>query len=816
MSTFDGQCREYPAICIDNFEKARTACFLSHPHKGSKLHPIHQPPRLCGLLTRPPTDLLLGLDNPRFDRPVYCSEITAGLLPCLQTGRDMDDGSRTYAHLEPWLRPIPLMQPTAVALDDGESVVVTLLPSNHCPGAVMFLFEGDNGTVLYTGDFRADPAFLTKHEALCSTTTTSGRVTPLLRPVDQIYLDTTLCHDTYDTFPSKDNSILSNDPLTLSSPLSIPTRPTRPSSLTAALSATRKSGRLLRRRSIPRCGTIHVSPNTHALYTSLHPHVPHLRDVLTMSGATRFHSCDAAGGCTDIARRKKVVMVRPGAVGWAAERPQRPDRKGKAVAGGVWDLYGDCVRRSVEMDVRGGGCRECVNLLFATHSSLAELQAFVRLLRPCSIFPTVLDRDRFTHSNVVTRFRDACRKDPRGVDVITGREKDAERGKAKMTARKVETTSLEIGRKRKSECLEKSSFESKNEEGIEVEEGSSRRGKADENNVEMILKSITTTTAITSKLDDAMIVNPSNHNSISPVHLHRTPAIEDPFLILSSSQDSIADETPSTSDGDDCQVMDLVAVNVHGTMKGKTDEVERRGTWVDPIVLSDGEENVVEVGRRRGAKTESTATVVPVKETQKELPKWVKRLRRDGGNRDRERDRINRGARGDEPIVVGELLAAETTHVEITPVLSIPSSPTSTVPPVPETAMHRATTSIPSDTILSISSTASIVSPIPETIHGETTPLDPVVSIASSIASSASLSHPISLFVAITPSPPLHSPSDALQPQPEEVIAVALEQDSDGSLPVDMDEVESIRREWEETGRGPLLGCCQTGNGGKA
>ncbi|RUP49934.1 hypothetical protein BC936DRAFT_140952 [Jimgerdemannia flammicorona] len=789
MSTFDGQCREYPAICIDNFEKARTACFLSHPHKGSKLHPIHQPPRLCGLLTRPPTDLLLGLDNPRFDRPVYCSEITAGLLPCLQTGRDMDDGSRTYAHLEPWLRPIPLMQPTAVALDDGESVVVTLLPSNHCPGAVMFLFEGDNG------DFRADPTFLTKHEALCSTTTTSGRVTPLLRPVDQIYLDTTLCHDTYDTFPSKQRSL---DAL-------VAIIDSYSSNTTFVLDCCTLGYEEIWSTVAQAFNTkIHVSPNTHALYTSLHPHVPHLRDVLTMSGATRFHSCDAAGGCTDIARRKKVVMVRPGAVGWAAERPQRPDRKGKAVAGGVWDLYGDCELHEGSLYDR--------NLLFATHSSLAELQAFVRLLRPCSIFPTVLDRDRFTHSNVVTRFRDACRKDPRGVDVITGREKDAERGKAKMTARKVETTSLEIGRKRKSECLEKSSFESKNEEGIEVEEGSSRRGKADENNVEMILKSITTTTAITSKLDDAMIVNPSNHNSISPVHLHRTPAIEDPFLILSSSQDSIADETPSTSDGDDCQVMDLVAVNVHGTMKGKTDEVERRGTWVDPIVLSDGEENVVEVGRRRGAKTESTATVVPVKETQKELPKWVKRLRRDGGNRDRERDRINRGARGD----VGELLAAETTHVEITPVLSIPSSPTSTVPPVPETAMHRATTSIPSDTILSISSTASIVSPIPETIHGETTPLDPVVSIASSIASSASLSHPISLFVAITPSPPLHSPSDALQPQPEEVIAVALEQDSDGSLPVDMDEVESIRREWEETGRGPLLGCCQTGNGGKA
>uniref|UniRef100_A0A8B9T299 5' exonuclease Apollo n=1 Tax=Anas platyrhynchos TaxID=8839 RepID=A0A8B9T299_ANAPL len=68
-------------------------------------------------------------------RPLYCSPLTARLLHHrLQVPRC-------------WIRPLEVGQSHAL----GEEVTVTLLDANHCPGAVMFLFEGAFGTILYTG-----------------------------------------------------------------------------------------------------------------------------------------------------------------------------------------------------------------------------------------------------------------------------------------------------------------------------------------------------------------------------------------------------------------------------------------------------------------------------------------------------------------------------------------------------------------------------------------------------------------------------------------------------------------------------------------
>ena len=73
---------------------------------------------------------------------------------------------------------------------EKETMTVSLIDANHCPGAVMFLFQGYFGNVLYTGDFRYTPDMFVE--------------TPLssLPPIDTLYLDNTYCTPT-SNFPTR-------------------------------------------------------------------------------------------------------------------------------------------------------------------------------------------------------------------------------------------------------------------------------------------------------------------------------------------------------------------------------------------------------------------------------------------------------------------------------------------------------------------------------------------------------------------------------------------------------------------------------------
>ncbi|XP_047722499.1 protein artemis isoform X1 [Prionailurus viverrinus] len=99
---------------------------------------------------------------------------------------------------------IEIETPTQISLVDEasgekEEIVVTLLPAGHCPGSVMFLFQGNNGTVLYTGDFRLAQGEAARMELLHS----GGRV----KDIQSVYLDTTFCDPKFYQIPSREECL---------------------------------------------------------------------------------------------------------------------------------------------------------------------------------------------------------------------------------------------------------------------------------------------------------------------------------------------------------------------------------------------------------------------------------------------------------------------------------------------------------------------------------------------------------------------------------------------------------------------------------
>ncbi|KAF9423324.1 DNA break repair nuclease [Podila epigama] len=86
-----------------------------------------------------------------------------------------------------WVRRLPMHEPTLVG-----GVTVSLIDANHCPGAVLFVFDlhSPKRRYLHTGDFRALPEMCI-NPVLCQ---------PSKVPIDILYLDTTYSNPRY-TFP---------------------------------------------------------------------------------------------------------------------------------------------------------------------------------------------------------------------------------------------------------------------------------------------------------------------------------------------------------------------------------------------------------------------------------------------------------------------------------------------------------------------------------------------------------------------------------------------------------------------------------------
>ncbi|XP_073005109.1 uncharacterized protein [Typha latifolia] len=157
-------------ISIDRWSEESQAYFLTHLH----------------------ADHTKGLSSKWSKGPLFCSPISARLFPPRFRGFDLSllrvlEVGATH--------PISLVSPTT-----GSEVrfLVTPIDAHHCPGAVMYLFRGEFGCVLYTGDFRWESM---------SERSGMGRKTLLDAlqgdKLDVLYLDNTYCHPSY-SFPPRE------------------------------------------------------------------------------------------------------------------------------------------------------------------------------------------------------------------------------------------------------------------------------------------------------------------------------------------------------------------------------------------------------------------------------------------------------------------------------------------------------------------------------------------------------------------------------------------------------------------------------------
>ncbi|CAL5336603.1 unnamed protein product [Camellia sinensis] len=157
-------------ISVDRWSEGSQVYFLTHLH----------------------ADHTNGLSSTWKRGPLFCSRITAKLFSSKFPGfklsllRILDVGQ--------W-NSIPLVSPTT---ESNTTINVIAIDAHHCPGAVMYLFRGEFGCMLYTGDFRWETTSKRAEIGRSMLLSALGN-----DKVDILYLDNTYCNPSY-SFPSRE------------------------------------------------------------------------------------------------------------------------------------------------------------------------------------------------------------------------------------------------------------------------------------------------------------------------------------------------------------------------------------------------------------------------------------------------------------------------------------------------------------------------------------------------------------------------------------------------------------------------------------
>ncbi|KDQ51247.1 hypothetical protein JAAARDRAFT_211212 [Jaapia argillacea MUCL 33604] len=368
------------------------------------------------LLTHTHSDHIVGLSSKSFGSVVICSHDAKEMLlrhevyaeralhemelrgEKMRTFRHLKvdpvkggDGSVFYVGSRDLLKPLPLHTPTEIELCHNERVLITLFDANHCPGAIMFLIQGNKGSILHTGDFRAEPWFI---ESL------------IRNPLIQEYIHTPPPSQVHARFNWNDyvpqgskSSRKTLDAIYLDtacvlSPLVVPTKSQATSGLIELIALlppttvfflnvwTWGYEDILKAIAASFHCKIHVDRYKHSIYMAISD--PCLKSIVTRdASSTKFHACERFDRCEHVAEEtdtqhskekgksdgKHVVYVNPVTMG---------------VSG--WSLY----LSEMKDKLKKGEIIHSLLVPLSRHSTLPELRSFVSLFRPRRIVPNTL------------------------------------------------------------------------------------------------------------------------------------------------------------------------------------------------------------------------------------------------------------------------------------------------------------------------------------------------------------------------------------------------------------------------------------------
>lgn len=278
---------------------------------------------------------------------IYCSDVTANLV-ISKLG----------------VAPAFLCRLTVKVETVINGVSVTPLDANHCPGAVLLLFQHSNGKCyLHCGDFRYD-ATLADHQLVGSL------------KINTLYLDTTYCNPSY-TFPTQTEVI--EKCLSIMSP-----EMSEPDTVIVVGSYTIGKERLFIAAAEKFKCKIFLSAEKYHIISQLNYSTEIMNKFTKIASQAKIHVVSMSGLSFPKLSMyvskigwpvSRAVAFRP--TGWTGGFQQR--KSGKLV---VW------------------------NVPYSEHSSFTELKAFVKLVNPLSIVPTVNNTSTEAVAAMVQSLRD--------------------------------------------------------------------------------------------------------------------------------------------------------------------------------------------------------------------------------------------------------------------------------------------------------------------------------------------------------------------------------------------------------------------------